>query len=238
MGRQPQSESGHGDILTAPGTLSHVIRTAAACRWTVRSVPARRRHAYVRCPQRPGTPGPSPQATRYGAANPRPVRCRAGIVWLAAAACRSFCGPRDSAARRPRVARPKGRSAASGGNFGGRAWEALRHRSSEPPKAVDLYGEPGGTRTHDPKIKSLVLYHLSYGLAAGRMAWLTLLHIRGNAHVHDTIRVLHDPATAGAALDLVDVLQSLHHLAPNGVLPIQMRRRGEHDVELAVAAVR
>ena len=27
-------------------------------------------------------------------------------------------------------------------------------------------GEPGGTRTHDPKIKSLVLYHLSYGLAA------------------------------------------------------------------------
>jgi hypothetical protein len=24
--------------------------------------------------------------------------------------------------------------------------------------------EPGGTRTHDPKIKSLVLYRLSYGL--------------------------------------------------------------------------
>jgi hypothetical protein len=28
-----------------------------------------------------------------------------------------------------------------------------------------LIGEPGGIRTHDPKIKSLVLYHLSYGLA-------------------------------------------------------------------------
>ena len=26
------------------------------------------------------------------------------------------------------------------------------------------FGEPGGTRTHGPKIKSLVLYHLSYGL--------------------------------------------------------------------------
>ena len=25
-------------------------------------------------------------------------------------------------------------------------------------------GEPGGIRTHDPKIKSLVLYQLSYGL--------------------------------------------------------------------------
>ncbi len=29
-----------------------------------------------------------------------------------------------------------------------------------------MFGEPGGTRTHDPKIKSLVLYQLSYGLAA------------------------------------------------------------------------
>jgi hypothetical protein len=26
------------------------------------------------------------------------------------------------------------------------------------------FNEPGGTRTHDPKIKSLVLYRLSYGL--------------------------------------------------------------------------
>jgi hypothetical protein len=26
-------------------------------------------------------------------------------------------------------------------------------------------GEPGGIRTHGPKIKSLVLYQLSYGLA-------------------------------------------------------------------------
>ena len=29
---------------------------------------------------------------------------------------------------------------------------------------VDFLGEPGGNRTHDPKIKSLVLYRLSYGL--------------------------------------------------------------------------
>lgn len=27
------------------------------------------------------------------------------------------------------------------------------------------FGEPGGNRTHDPKIKSLVLYRLSYRLA-------------------------------------------------------------------------
>src|SRR5712692_9482872 len=29
-----------------------------------------------------------------------------------------------------------------------------------------LLGEPGGTRTHDPLIKSQVLYRLSYGLRA------------------------------------------------------------------------
>ena len=28
----------------------------------------------------------------------------------------------------------------------------------------DLHGERGGTRTHDPMIKSHVLYHLSYAL--------------------------------------------------------------------------
>ena len=32
-------------------------------------------------------------------------------------------------------------------------------------QTVDFLGEPGGIRTHDPKIKSLVLYQLSYGLA-------------------------------------------------------------------------
>jgi hypothetical protein len=30
------------------------------------------------------------------------------------------------------------------------------------------FGEPGGTRTHGPKIKSLVLYQLSYGLTPAR----------------------------------------------------------------------
>ena len=33
-----------------------------------------------------------------------------------------------------------------------------------PRKRLFLLGEPGGTRTHDPLIKSQVLYRLSYGL--------------------------------------------------------------------------
>ena len=33
---------------------------------------------------------------------------------------------------------------------------------------IDWPGEPGGTRTHGPKIKSLVLYQLSYGLTQPR----------------------------------------------------------------------
>jgi hypothetical protein len=39
--------------------------------------------------------------------------------------------------------------------------------TTAPTAAINykaLFGEPGGTRTHGPKIKSLVLYHLSYGL--------------------------------------------------------------------------
>ncbi len=31
-------------------------------------------------------------------------------------------------------------------------------------QVIDIYGEPGGIRTHDPMIKSHVLYRLSYGL--------------------------------------------------------------------------
>ena len=34
-----------------------------------------------------------------------------------------------------------------------------------PLRQLLSIGEPGGNRTHDPKIKSLVLYRLSYGLA-------------------------------------------------------------------------
>jgi hypothetical protein len=41
---------------------------------------------------------------------------------------------------------------------------APRRLSRPVWKPLDLLGEPGGTRTHGPKIKSLVLYHLSYGL--------------------------------------------------------------------------
>lgn len=36
-----------------------------------------------------------------------------------------------------------------------------------PLGAATDAGEPGGTRTHDPMIKSHVLYQLSYGLASG-----------------------------------------------------------------------
>ena len=35
-----------------------------------------------------------------------------------------------------------------------------------PLNLLILLGEPGGTRTHDPLIKSQVLYRLSYGLRA------------------------------------------------------------------------
>jgi RNA polymerase sigma-70 factor (ECF subfamily) len=49
-----------------------------------------------------------------------------------------------------------GRLAAAGGDFGGRAWEASRRRGRRRPKAVYFVGEPGGTRTHGPKIKSLM----------------------------------------------------------------------------------
>ena len=35
-----------------------------------------------------------------------------------------------------------------------------------PPEAI---GEPGGIRTHDPLIKSQMLYRLSYGLSGDHM---------------------------------------------------------------------
>jgi hypothetical protein len=36
--------------------------------------------------------------------------------------------------------------------------------TGKPAKSDAGPGEPGGIRTHGPKIKSLVLYQLSYGL--------------------------------------------------------------------------
>jgi|HubBroStandDraft_6_1064221.scaffolds.fasta_scaffold315483_2 hypothetical protein len=36
---------------------------------------------------------------------------------------------------------------------------------------LDFIGEPGGIRTHDPMIKSHVLYRLSYGLATTAVVW-------------------------------------------------------------------
>jgi hypothetical protein len=38
-------------------------------------------------------------------------------------------------------------------------------------QAIDISGEPGGIRTHDPMIKSHVLYQLSYGLATTAVVW-------------------------------------------------------------------
>ena len=42
-------------------------------------------------------------------------------------------------------------------------------------QAIDLDGEPGGTRTRDPMIKSHVLYRLSYGL---HVQTRTMSHLR------------------------------------------------------------
>jgi hypothetical protein len=36
------------------------------------------------------------------------------------------------------------------------------------PHPLVPHGEPGGARTHDPLIKSQMLYQLSYGLATGQ----------------------------------------------------------------------
>jgi hypothetical protein len=67
--------------------------------------------------------------------------------------CCAFWSSVQSGCRSGR-AHPSGRSAASGGDFGGRAWEAPPRRSRVRPKGVGLIGEPGGTRTHGLKIKS------------------------------------------------------------------------------------
>ena len=81
-------------------------------------------------------------------------------------------------------------------------------------------GEPGGIRTHGPKIKSLVLYQLSYGLAGGverhaplpvkhrrRLGW-PLFYVGRHPHVDDLVRIRHGAAAATAALDLIDELHA------------------------------
>ena len=59
----------------------------------------------------------------------------------------------------------------------------------------NLLGEPGGTRTHDPKIKSLVLYRLSYGLTyrsnSANWAPRSTFDVSSHPHVHDSVRVRH-----------------------------------------------
>ena len=42
-----------------------------------------------------------------------------------------------------------------------------RRAAEEPDVLGRIRGEPGGTRTRDPMIKSHVLYQLSYALAKG-----------------------------------------------------------------------
>ena len=112
-----------------------------------------------------------------------------------------------------------------------RVWAEVRRPDPQWTPSNFYFGEPGGTRTHDPKIKSLVLYHLSYGLPAAlkRQAATRptaarrrqLLHVGRDPHVHDPVRVRHRAAAAAAALDLVDELHALHHLAPDRVLAVQ-----------------
>src|ERR1035437_1687581 len=47
-----------------------------------------------------------------------------------------------------------GRSATFGSDFGGRAWDAPPPLARGRPKRVGRLGEPAGTRTKGPKIKS------------------------------------------------------------------------------------
>src|SRR3954467_14645489 len=114
-----------------------------------------------------------------------------------------------------------------------------------------MHGEPGGTRTHGHEIKSPVLYQLSYRLTrCGRRPEAAAApkstvrarsagsRIRCDAGLHQPVRPLDAAVAAGAALDLVHRIHAVHHPAPDGVLAIEARGRGEHDEELAVAAVR
>ena len=92
----------------------------------------------------------------------------APAVWPAPPMLSFFwSGPQHGA---PAAGRPShGEIGRVRGRFRGKSvGSAATPREQRRPKRVDLYGEPGGTRTHDPKIKSLVLYHLSYGLAGTR----------------------------------------------------------------------
>src|SRR5580698_677103 len=57
-------------------------------------------------------------------------------------------------------------------------------------------------------------------------------------HADDAVWGADGAAAAFAAFDLVDVLHAFGDLAPDGVLAVEVGGRGEHDVELAVGAVR
>src|SRR5882757_10242598 len=60
------------------------------------------------------------------------------------------------------------------------------------------------------------------------------LRVRGHLRRYDLVRI----ADRLAALDLVDVLHALGHLAPDGVLTVEERGIPEADEELAIAGIR
>src|SRR5271156_3793186 len=60
----------------------------------------------------------------------------------------------------------------------------------------------------------------------------------GQLYADDAVWGADGAAAAFAALDLVHVLHAVGDLAPDGVLAVKVGGRGEHDVELAVGAVR
>ena len=70
-----------------------------------------------------------------------------------------------------------------------------------------ITGEPGGNRTHDPKIKSLVLYRLSYGLT---WAAINAMTGRGSSFRRGPFR----NQAASAATDIFWILSGFDTVPP------------------------
>src|SRR5690606_31286115 len=65
------------------------------------------------------------------------------------------------------------------------------------------------------------------------------LYIRKNPQALDTIRIFDRAVAIGIALlDGVHSLHAAQHLAPDGILSVEVRRAAQHDEELAVGTVR
>jgi hypothetical protein len=110
-------------------------------------------------PKRTGCFRPAPAVRRPGLSHPRRVlfrrssdcrrmtardaRLRGAAGWPTPLCC-VFWSPARSGYR-PGRAHPSGRSAVSGGDFGGRAWDARPLQTRIWRKRVGNIGEPGGT---------------------------------------------------------------------------------------------